>query len=505
MRTRLLIIGGGPTGLGAATRAGEHGMDWQLLEAADTPGGLASSFVDEHGFTWDLGGHVQFSHYKTFDRHMDLALGPDGWIEHQRESWIRFKNRWVPYPFQLNLHRLDPADRDRCLAGLQAANGDRPRQNPGKKTGTGPVKLQGVKRGQAPKNMSGQTGTGPEKYVGSIGDRPRNFGEWVLSVFGEGIAELFMNPYNFKVWACPLERMDHHWIGERVAVPEMAQVMRSIRSGEDHKSWGPNATFRFPRHGGTGAVWKAVAAKLPAERCHYGDPVVRIDPVEKIVETRSGLRVRYQELLSTLPLDDLIRLCPGVAPSETAGQLVSSATHIVGVGLWGQAPSELSGKCWMYFPEAHSPYYRVTQFSHYSPNNVPRPGEQWSLMAEISESPHKPVEKETLVADTLRALTEDGLIPDTGAVIGTTHRRLPKGYPTPFLGRDQVVDPVLRAFEKKDIYSRGRFGAWKYEVSNQDHSFAQGYECVERLHQGGGKECEPTLHRPAWVNGRVNE
>ena len=471
IRARLLIIGGGPTGLGAATRAGEHGMDWQLLEAAPAPGGLASSFVDEHGFTWDLGGHVQFSHYKTFDRHMDLALGPDGWIEHRRESWIRFKNRWVPYPFQLNLHRLDPADRDRCLAGLQAANGDRPLQK--------------------------------------TGDRPRNFGEWVRSVFGEGIAELFMNPYNFKVWACPLEGMDHHWIGERVAVPEMEEVMRAIRNGEDHKSWGPNATFRFPRHGGTGAVWKAVAERLPAERCHYGDPVVRIDPGAKVVETRSGLRVGYGDLLTTLPLDDLIHLCPGVVPPETAGKLVSSATHIVGVGLRGQAPSELSGKCWMYFPEAHSPYYRVTQFSHYSPHNVPRPGEQWSLMAEISESPHKPVQSGTLVAETLRALAADGMIPDPGAVIGTTHRRLPKGYPTPFLGRDKVVDPVLRAFEAVDIYSRGRFGAWKYEVSNQDHSFAQGYECVERLRQsggkGGGEAFEPTLHRPAWVNARMND
>jgi hypothetical protein len=39
--------------------------------------------------------------------------------------------------------------------------------------------------------------------------RPRaacaNFGEFIDSVFGEGIARLFMRPYNFKVWAFPPE------------------------------------------------------------------------------------------------------------------------------------------------------------------------------------------------------------------------------------------------------------------------------------------------------------
>ena len=116
----------------------------------------------------------------------------------------------------------------------------------------------------------------------------------------------------------------------------------------------------------------------------------------------------------------------------------------------------------------------------------------------------KPVQGDSLMQETLLALEEDGLIVDRNAVCSVVHRRLNQGYPTPFLGRDGVVDPMLRAFEAVGIFSRGRVGAWKYEVANQDHSFAQGYECVERLAAGGGSEWEPTLFDAEAVNSRRN-
>lgn len=456
-----VIIGAGPTGLGAALAFEDQQADWLLVEAGDQPGGLAASFVDDAGFTWDLGGHVQFSHYESFDHLMDRALGTDGWLQHERESWVWMRNRWIPYPFQNNLHRLDPDDKWTVIQGLLEANQRNAQDN-------------------------------------------SNFGAWIDSTFGSGLSEIFMRPYNWKVWATPPELMDADWIGERVSVPSLEQALKGICTGEDSVSWGPNATFRFPKQGGTGAVWKAVASMLPQNKICYNSAVNAVDAENKRLTLSTGESLGYTTLLSTMPLNKLAACTAGVDGVDNATKLVYSATHVVGVGLNGTPPPALKGKCWMYFPEESSPYYRVTVFSHYSPNNVPRPGTQWSLMTETSESTHKPVDAETLISDTLRALEEDGLIQKDAEILSTVHRRLPQGYPTPFLGRNGVVDPLLRSFEARDIYSRGRFGAWKYEVSNQDHSYAQGKECAERILSNGGPEMEPTMHRPSYVNSQRN-
>lgn len=35
------------------------------------------------------------------------------------------------------------------------------------------------------------------------GTKPKTFDEWIVRMMGVGIADLFMRPYNFKVWAVP--------------------------------------------------------------------------------------------------------------------------------------------------------------------------------------------------------------------------------------------------------------------------------------------------------------
>lgn len=452
-----VILGAGPTGFGAAWRLHQLGhQDWTLLEKSNLVGGLSASEVDENGFTWDMGGHVLFSHYDYFDRLMDDWLG-EAWVNHGRESWVWIAERFVPYPFQNNIRYLPPDRMWQCLRGIMRL------------------------------------------YMNPPKTQPANFRDWILDHFGEGIADLFMIPYNYKVWAYPPEDLEFNWVGERVARVDLERVVDNVLHGKDDLSWGPNSTFRFPLRGGTGAIWEAAAKRFPPGKIRLNCEAIRIDPKNKIVHTSHGDEIPYKHLISTIPVTHLTERAGLTDEAAKASRLRYSSTHVVGAGLEGKPPASIGTKCWMYFPESNSPFYRVTVFSNYSPNNVPDIATHWSLMAEISESEKKPVDAARVVADTIEGFVATGLVPDRKKICSTFYRFLPISYPTPALGRSDVIDGLLARLMEYDIYSRGRFGAWKYEVGNQDHSFAQGVEAVNKVLLGVD---ELTVWYPSAANAK---
>lgn len=456
MRVDFLVVGAGPTGIGAAHNLAARGESFLLVDSDSRPGGLAKSVVDPQGYTWDMGGHVQFSHYDLFDRFMDQALGHDGWLEHNRESWIWIAGRFIPYPLQKNLHRLPSPERLACIEGLRRVSG-------GQRT------------------------------------KPVNFRAWIDQNFGDGIAALFMVPYNVKTWAHPLEVLGCQWVGDRVALPSLAAIERAADTMDDSVDWGPNSTFRFPKRGGTGAAWVALAAELDQSRLHMNDAVISINPRGRKARLASGLEIGYEHIVSTMPLDRLTKLAELDDLVAAADQLRHSTTHVVGIGLAGSPPPHLRSKNWMYFPESSSSFYRVTVFSNYSPNNVPSPN-TWSLMAEVSESEFKPVNHAHVVESVVDGMRATGLLSTESRIETCWHSVLAYGYPIPTVDRDAALDVVLPALDEMGIHSRGRFGAWKYEIGNQDHCFMQGWECIDRICTGGGPEAEVTLNYPDRVN-----
>jgi protoporphyrinogen oxidase len=253
----------------------------------------------------------------------------------------------------------------------------------------------------------------------------------------------------------------------------------------DDCAWGPNNTFRFPRRGGTGAVWKACAARLPGDRQAYNKTVTSIDLQKRMLSLSDGSKFTYDALISTMPLSELVRLSGRSDLDPIAGRgLLSSSSNIVGLGISGQPPDTLQSKSWIYFPESNCPFYRVTVFSNYADANVPTPGSTWSLMCEVSESRYQPVNQQSLTESVIDGALATGLVKDARKILSRWSYRAAYGYPVPGLQRDETLARLLPEFERFGIYSRGRFGLWKYEVSNQDHSFMQGVEIVERIVSG---------------------
>jgi hypothetical protein len=200
--------------------------------------------------------------------------------------------------------------------------------------------------------------------------------------------------------------------------------------------------------------------------------------------------VGYDALISAMPVD---RLCNEVIvglPDEVraaAAGLQHTGGYVVGVGLRQPCPSTRS---WMYFGEADCPFYRVTYLGNHSPRMAPEGC--YNMICETSYSALKPVDGSRIVDDTIRGLVAAGVIAerDQDDIVDTWVHHAEYSYPLPSVDRDVLLERVIPHLEGLGIYSRGRFGLWKYEVSNTDHCVMQGVELVDRLLGG---EPETTL------------
>ena len=435
MSFNVVILGAGPAGLASALRLRELEFShYQVFEKNSYPGGQAASFKDEKGFIWDLGGHVFFGQDISIRAMIDRFQ--KDWCYHIRHSAIRTNNSYIPFPFQNNLHHLPKPLQLECLEPLLF-----------------------------PKN--------------SVPCETKNFEGWILKHFGEGIAHHFLLPYNEKLWKHPLASMSSGWTKNKISVPSSAEILKKTILCEDETSFGYNARYKYPQFNGSGSVFKNMLTYLNPN-VHLNLEVTKIDPLKRILYFREGSPCTYDYLINTMPLDLFISKLEG--PFEklqnAASGLVFNNIRVIGLGFRKKIQLPF---CWIYYPDKTVPFFRVGQFSKFSPQNVPDPSLQSSLIFEISVNSQE-FEKD-FYPSLLDSLGKTGLIPDfiPSDVISRFDALVERAYPVPTLDRDERLKTILYSLNQMNIHSVGRLGAWKYEQGSMEESMRQGVDAVNLI------------------------
>lgn len=426
---RVIIIGAGLAGLSAAYHLQS---DYLLLESDSRVGGLCRT-ENYDGFLFDHSIHILYSSdpYAT-DLIQNVLLKGHFHVQ-LRDSYVYSHGVYTEYPFQAHTYGL-PADVIKeCILGLIEA-----------------------------------------KYENQHSQPPSNFEEWIYRTFGWGIAKHFMIPYNQRIWAIDLKRMNYDWIAERVPMPKLDEVLDgALRPPQ--KKYGPNREFWYPKQGGIEALPRGFLPYVQ-DNLRLNATVTKIDRHKKRVQVNGNEWINYQSLVPTLPLPRLIHLL-GDAPKDVQAACDALEYNIVHTVNLGVNRPEISPYHWVYFPEKDFIFHRISFPMNFSLSLVP-PGTS-SIMAEISESRYKPVNRETLIDDTIGDLKKVGILCEGDEILTVEVLTLNPAYIIYDLNHRQNVALIHRYLESQDIYPCGRFGEWEY--LNMDHSILSGKGITEIL------------------------
>ncbi|MCI0567318.1 MAG: FAD-dependent oxidoreductase [Acidobacteria bacterium] len=432
--TRNLILGAGLAGLSAAASLPRE--ETLVLEREGEVGGLCRS-REVDGFTFDCTGHLL--HLKDPGiRDLVHSLLPRCFASVERKSLIYSKGVYTGYPFQANTYGLPREVIRECVLGFVEAL---------------------LRRGESEER--------PES----------NFREWVLSTFGDGIARHFLFPYNEKLYRVDLNEMECGWVSWSIPRPSLDEVVRGSL-GMEVKGLGYNPQFLYPRRGGIDAIPRALQTRCGEIRLKA--EVRSLDLLARRVRLESGEEIGYERLLSTLPLDGLLRMLnplPEPALGKARGKL--RAVRVVNINLGVDRPAVLPGH-WVYFPEAQFPFYRVGSPTNYSSGVAPVGCS--SLYVEVARRRDEPLDEETLVEEVLEALRRVEILRSGDRIVAREVLVLDPAYVVYDHFRQQALPSILRILERYGVISTGRFGAWEY--GSMESALKQGRAAAERLDGG---------------------
>lgn len=400
-----LIIGAGISGISyaAATK-----NDYLIIEQSDSIGGYCKT-INQDGFTWDYSGHFFHFQRPEIRDYVMKNLKEEDMLKVFKHTQIYYKGLLVDYPFQMNIHQLEKEELIDCLYDLFSKKDD--------------------------------------MCVYS-------FKAMLYAKFGKSIAEKFLIPYNEKLYAVDLDKLDVDAMGRFFPYANKEQIILNFRNSKDQSY---NSFFLYPKDGAIKIV-ESIASRVDANKILLNESLVSIDRERKIALTDKR-EIRYDNLISTIPFPMLLDRA-----SVPYNQNVYSWNKVLVFNLGFDKKGSQIQNNWIYFPDRELVFYRVGFYDNITGQD------KMSLYVEVGFSKDAdPIDREVLLSRVLSDLRRVGIVHDEKLVSFCSIMMDPAYVHITKSSESDKVDK-MKLLEQDNIYSIGRYGAWKY-CSLEDNIF----------------------------------
>jgi protoporphyrinogen oxidase len=433
--SNVVILGSGMAGFGATHRLHAQGVTPVMYERNAHHGGNAASFRSGDGFLFDVGPHISF----TKDPRMQTLLA-ESVGQRYRVLEIELNNywrgHWPRHPVQLHLHGLpDDVVVDVILAFVAERQ---------------------------------------------AGDRPvANYADWLVSSFGKAFAELFPMQYTRKYHLTTADNMSTEWLGPRMYRPTLEEMLRGALSPTSpHVHY--ITDFRYPEKGGFVTY---LTDFLPLARLNLRHEMVALDPKTKEIGFSNGSRARYDAIISSVPLPDLVRAISGAPPDvvKASERLACSTCVLVNLGIGRE---DLSNAHMTYFYDQDFCFTRLSFPHMLSTRNVP-PG-AGSIQAEVYfSSKYRPLNGSPAdwIAPAVADLHRCGILRESDAIVFSQASLVPYANIIFDLERKAALETVHGYLDDIGVHYCGRYGDWGYLWS--DEAFISGENAAQKVIDGG--------------------